>query len=213
MIMKKPTNKLITRQRQTTTKNHQWITQLLQKCPVCVIQACFFLTSWSVYATRPIYSVRQFTRYKFMLKLRVLFFSPTQRLTKNYLLLRRFQDALPEQNLWVLQGIGVKEKNSWQWSIASSNVEWNLSSHVKIKMYSNLYLCNFSIFKVTNLHGQMNLKFPERNHGNLKSLRKYLLSSSRYVFAHTFRKLNVIRSHYNKCSKYILSYHCTPCVL
>ena len=37
-----------------------------------------------------------------MLKLRVLLFSPTQRLTKNYLLLRRFQDALPEQNLWVL---------------------------------------------------------------------------------------------------------------
>ena len=186
MITKKPTNKLITRQRQTTTKNHQWITQLLQKCPVCVIQACFFLTSWSVYATRPIYSVRQFTRYKFMLKLRVLLFSPTQRLTKNYLLLRRFQDALPEQNLWVLQGIGVKEKISWQWSIASSNVEWHLCSHVKIKMYSNLYLCNFSIFKVTNLHGQMNLKFPERNHGNLKSPRKYLLSSSRYVFAHTF---------------------------
>ena len=148
-----------------------------------------------------------------MLKLRVLLFSPTQRLTKNYLLLRRFQDALPEQNLWVLQGIGVKEKNSWQWSIASSNVEWNLSSHVKIKMYSNLYSCNFSIFKVTNLHSQMNLKFPERNHGNLKSPRKYLLSSSRYVFAHTFRKLNVIRSHYNKCSKYILSYHRTPCVL
>ena len=187
MITKKPTNKLITRQRQTTTKNHQWITQLLQKYPVCVIQACFFfLTSWSVYATRPIYSVRQFTRYKFMLKLRVLLFSPTQRLTKNYLLLRRFQDALPEQNLWVLQGIGVKEKISWQWSIASNNVEWHLCSHVNIKMYSNLYLCNFSIFKVTNLHGQMNLKFPERNHGNLKSPRKYLLSSSRYVFAHTF---------------------------
>ena len=34
-----------------------------------------------------------------MHKLRVLPFSPAQRLTKNYQLLLRFQDALPEQNL------------------------------------------------------------------------------------------------------------------
>ena len=37
-----------------------------------------------------------------MHKLRVLPFSPAQGLIKNYQLLHRFQDALPEQNLWVL---------------------------------------------------------------------------------------------------------------
>ena len=35
-----------------------------------------------------------------MYKLRVFPFSTAQRLTKNYLLIRRFQDAFPEQNLW-----------------------------------------------------------------------------------------------------------------
>ena len=58
-----------------------------------------------------------------MHKLRVLPFSPAQLLTKNYQLLLRFQDALPEQNLWVLKGFGIKDKISWQWSIASSNAE------------------------------------------------------------------------------------------
>ena len=33
---------------------------------------------------------------------------------------------------------------------------WN---NVKIKMHGNLHMCNSSIFKVTNLHRMMNLKF------------------------------------------------------
>ena len=59
----------------------------------------------------------------------------------------------------------------------------------------------------------MNLKFHEANHGNLKSPRKYLSSLTYYIFAHAFEKLNMIQSHYNECSKYILSCHRTPCVL
>ena len=61
-------------------------------------------------------------------------------------------------------------------------------------IYINIF-CNFSIFKVTNLHRQMNLKFRGTSHGNFKSPRKYLSSSSRYVSAHAFRKLSVIGSH------------------
>ena len=80
-------------------------------------------------------------------------------------------------------------------------------------MHGNLHMCNSSIFKVTNLHRMMNVKFRKRNHGNLKSPRKYLLSSSYYVFAHAFRKLNLIQSHYNERSKYILPCHRNPCVL
>ena len=71
-------------------------------------------------------------------------------------------------------------------------------------VHGNLHMCNSSIFKVTSLHRMMNLKFRKRNHGNLKSPRKYLLSSSYYVFPHASRKLNFIQSHYNKCSIYIL---------
>ena len=58
-----------------------------------------------------------------MYKLRVLPFSTAQRLTKNYLLIRRFQDAFPEQNLWACRELVSKKKISWQWPIASSNVE------------------------------------------------------------------------------------------
>ena len=61
-------------------------------------------------------------------------------------------------------------------------------------IYINIF-CNFSIFKVTNLHRQMNLKFRGTSHGNFKSPRKYLSSSSHYISAHTFRKLSVIGSH------------------
>ena len=46
-----------------------------------------------------------------MYKLHVLPFSLALRFIKSYLLLRQLEDALPEQNLWVLYGIGVKEKN------------------------------------------------------------------------------------------------------
>ena len=61
-------------------------------------------------------------------------------------------------------------------------------------IYINIF-CNFSIFKVTNLYRQMNLKFRGTSQGNFKSPRKYLSSSSRYVSAHAFRKLSVIGSH------------------
>ena len=63
-----------------------------------------------------------------------------------------------------------------------------------IYIYIYIYY-NFSRFKVTNLHRQMNLKFRETNHRNFKPPRKYLLRSARYVSPHAFRKLSMIKSH------------------
>lgn len=61
-------------------------------------------------------------------------------------------------------------------------------------MYKYIHM-TFFIFKLTNLHNKSGELEISGNHGNLKSPRKYLLISFRYLSAYAFRKLNVIRSH------------------